>query len=753
MGHRLSTGYRSAGQVHPSILTALPNPHPMRAIATLILLALATFSQAQTLFSEDFEGVPAFALNTTDANSAASVNNVWVVNDVYAGGSAESTCIIPVTFDVPPTAGQPVGITSPNGNYLHTLSTLAQSGGIQSCCFAAADGLCTDADNVFARMTSDVSTVGAATVELKFWWLCQGGAQNYGEVYYSVNGGSAWTQATVPIAQYRNSDNWAEQTVSLPAFAGQATLRFGFRFHNAVALFGVADPGFAIDDVRIIAANTDPVSIAASLAPLTFCQGASFSTDYAITGTFNVGNMFTAQLSDAAGSFASPTAIGMAMTTTGGSIACVIPPGTPPGIGYRIRVVSDSPVATGTDNGSDIIVYEAPYAGTDGTLSVCTGDEPVSMDTGGDADGSWTGPSVVVGDVYDPATMVPGTYTYTVVGSGPCASDAATVVIDELSGANAGSSASTVICKNTGIYDLFAFLGGSPDAGGTWTSPGGGPSDGFFDSATATGGIFTYTVDGGGSCGSDEAVVSVTVGQPGNAGPDGTWTVCSDGLPVDLFDLLDVSANLTGVWFNNGIPFDGQAEAGGDLVYIDFADQPCSNDTAFITLSVSQAAYAGENSTVEVCSTDPPVVLLDALGGVPQSGGTWTGPGGSPNSGIFVPGADGFGLYTYTVPAVEPCADDEAVVAVVPCVGISENNGALPLAWLGRGADGAHLFSAPPVKDAIIEVIDASGRIAFARTNATVIGQLRLDPGMLNAGVYTLRVRNAGGSGVVRFIQ
>lgn len=725
----------------------------MRSTLTLAVAFLAHSATAQTLFTEDFETTPSFTLNTGDANSAVSANNRWEVNDVYAGGSAESTCILPVTFDVPATAGQPAGITSANGNYLHTLSTLAESGGIQCCCFAAADGLCTDADNIFARMSTDVSTVGVSEVELRFWWLCQGGNQNYGEVYYSTNGGGAWTQITTPIAQYRNADNWAEQSVILPAFAGQATLRFGFRFHNGLALFDVADPGFAIDDVRIIGSNTTPVSIATSVSALTLCQGASVDVAYTISGTFNAGNTFSAQLSDASGSFASPVTIGAVSSVTGGTIACVIPPGTPPGPGYRIRVVSDSPLTTGSDNGSDITVFNAPFAGTGATINVCSGDAPVAMDPGGDEGGSWTGPSLVVGGVYDPGTMDPGTYIYTVSSTGPCASDSVAFNITEIDGADAGISTVATICKNTGIYDLFELLDGSPDAGGTWTGPGGGPSDGLFNSNTTNGGVYTYTVDAGGSCGSDEAVVSVQVGLPGEAGPDDAWSDCSSGLPVDLFSLLDVSANLSGVWFNSGIPFDGSADTAGNYVYIDYADLPCANDTAFITLDVSPEAYAGENNTIEVCSTSPPFDLITVLGGTPQSGGTWTGPDGNPTSGTFQPGQQAFGLYTYTVPGMEPCADDEAVVAVVPCVGIGEYSAGVTLRWLGHGADGTQAFTMPVSQNATIEVVDARGGLVFVQQNATITGQFRLDSEAWGPGLYALRMLSPGRIDVVRFVQ
>ncbi|MES2800664.1 MAG: InlB B-repeat-containing protein [Bacteroidota bacterium] len=65
---------------------------------------------------------------------------------------------------------------------------------------------------------------------------------------------------------------------------------------------------------------------------------------YSSSGTFT--GTFTAQLSDASGSFASPAAIG-----TGPSpINVTIPANTPTGIGYKIRVVNDNPNTTGSES-------------------------------------------------------------------------------------------------------------------------------------------------------------------------------------------------------------------------------------------------------------------------------------------------------------------------------------------------------------------------------------------------------------------
>jgi len=80
---------------------------------------------------------------------------------------------------------------------------------------------------------------------------------------------------------------------------------------------------------------------------------ANISIPYTITGTFNAGNVFTAYLSDETGSFATETAIGTYTSTTNGTIDAIIPVGTISGIAYRVRVKSNNPILTGSDNGVD----------------------------------------------------------------------------------------------------------------------------------------------------------------------------------------------------------------------------------------------------------------------------------------------------------------------------------------------------------------------------------------------------------------
>ncbi|MBL8011595.1 MAG: hypothetical protein JNJ64_13405 [Flavobacteriales bacterium] len=119
--------------------------------------------------------------------------------------------------------------------------------------------------------------------------------------------------------------------------------------------------------------TTAPVS-----GPL--CAGSTLDLSFVVEGAFNAGNSFTAELSDAIGSFASPTAIGTSNGTNGGTIAATIPAGTPDGSGYRIRVTGSDPPVVGADNGADISVLhcvqvsvramlEGPYNSATGLMN------------------------------------------------------------------------------------------------------------------------------------------------------------------------------------------------------------------------------------------------------------------------------------------------------------------------------------------------------------------------------------------------
>lgn len=477
------------------------------------LLTLSPASAQQVLFSEDFEGAqPAFVLNTTDMASVAAGTNAWLVNNAYAGGSGLVSCLgMDFSFTVPATAAQPAGISSPNSRYLHTTSTAAQASGVLNCNFVAADGMCNPVERYFVRMANDVSTVGASDVSLDFWWLCAGSNQNYGEVYYSTNGGSSWTQVTAPIMKYKNQSTWTQQTISDPAFAGQATLRFGFRFVNGSSL-NASDPGFGIDDVSISVTSEEVTLSTGALAHTAYCPESSIQVPYVASGPWNPGNVFTAELSDASGSFANPVAIGSLASTTSGTIAATIPAGTPLGSGYLVRVAGSDPAQVADNTSTVFSINEAAWAGVDTHVSYCTSDAPqplLDQLPGASDCGTWTGPDgQPTPDLIDPATAAGGAYTYTTDCSAGCPPDQAVLTVAIVQAPDAGAEAGVTVCTYDPAFDLFSQLAGTPDAGGTWTGP--MPVvNGIYDPAAMVPGCYTYTVMGISPCPAASAQVCV----------------------------------------------------------------------------------------------------------------------------------------------------------------------------------------------------------------------------------------------------
>ena len=104
--------------------------------------------------------------------------------------------------------------------------------------------------------------------------------------------------------------------------------------------------------------------------PASICAGTAVSVPYSAID-IGGGNTFTAQLSDASGSFASPVNIGTVTGNASGSISATIPANTVGGFNYRIRVVSDSPEAKGTDNGTGIAISQGLAPDVTGPVNIC----------------------------------------------------------------------------------------------------------------------------------------------------------------------------------------------------------------------------------------------------------------------------------------------------------------------------------------------------------------------------------------------
>lgn len=393
----------------------------MRKLLLSAAVLAVTFAQGQSsLFLENFEsGGGTFNLNTSTLGGQVGLNgdNAWVINNAYTGGSGTSSCF-GFGFSLGNTPDQPAGISaSPNSNYLHILSDDGTNNGILNANYVAADGsFCFFAQSHFVEMNSDINTTGYTNVTLDFWWMCFGDVNAYGQLYYSTNSGGSWTQVTNPINSYYGVSTWTNQVISDPAWDNQPNLRFAYRFVNNTATAG-GDPSFSIDDVEVFGtlAGANTLTTGTSLTPTNWCfnTAQNINVDFTSTGTFTAGNIYTAQLSDASGSFAAPTAIGtLNSTANSGTINATVPAGTAVGSGYRIRVVSSNPATTGSDNGADFTIHALPNVTLGSFSAVCQNDAPFTLTGGSPAGGTFSGTGVTA-NVFNPSSAGAGTHTIT----------------------------------------------------------------------------------------------------------------------------------------------------------------------------------------------------------------------------------------------------------------------------------------------------------------------------------------------------
>lgn len=312
-----------------------------RLLLVYFCLSFNTINAQTTIFSENFNsGGGNWTLNSSDLGSIpGAIDNRWVINNAYQGGFFGL---------IPNTPSQPAGITgAPQSGYLHITAALADV--INNATFSApANG------NKFAKMTNGVSTIGFTNVSIGFWLLCNGDASAtnsyFGRTYYSIDGGNTWIQNPITYSQI---SNWTQVNVTNPIFDNQADLRFAFMWvQNSANANTASDPAFSVDDF-VISGSTSAINTitTGTITGSPFCVGSTFNVPFTSTGTFTAGNVYTAQLSNAAGSFATPLNIGtLSSTANSGNISVTIPGGTPNGSGYQIRIISSNPSTTGSSS-------------------------------------------------------------------------------------------------------------------------------------------------------------------------------------------------------------------------------------------------------------------------------------------------------------------------------------------------------------------------------------------------------------------
>lgn len=198
-------------------------------------------------------------------------------------------------------------------------------------------------------------------------------------------------------------------------------------------------PRNSASPINLCTTNTITVSgVSGSPFNLPDCfTSASGTVDFTSSGTFTTGNIYTVQLSDASGSFATAVTIGtLSSTANSGTINITIPSGTASGINYKIRIRSSAPVVTSNLSADITVNLTGPCvsAATDFFRSRATGNW--------NATATWESSATGTAGTWIPATLTPDDIAQVItIRNGHKVNLISSVYIDE------------VVIENGGILD------------------------------------------------------------------------------------------------------------------------------------------------------------------------------------------------------------------------------------------------------------------------------------------------------------
>ncbi|MCW3101759.1 MAG: hypothetical protein JWO09_199 [Bacteroidetes bacterium] len=612
-------------------------------LAFFFLFTQAFHAGAQTFYTETFDGSPCPGSSNCDPSLVS-----WTTTSVTAEGAAANKWFVSCQENGNAAGTCGTGCAGDQSLHLGTLSNFFCSSGD---CGAAYNA--TGAANVTDKRAESpvINCTGQFGITIAFNYIGKGQTctTDFCDLQYSTNGGATWnnlqtcmTSTTCGSGQGR----WTAFSIAMPATCdNNPNVKIGFHWKNNGDGAG-SDPSFAVDDITLSVVTSTNTITTGVIAGSPFCACSAINVPFVSTGTFTAGNIYTAQLSDAAGSFAAPTAIGtLASTANAGTIAAAIPCGTPTGSGYRIRVVSSAPVVTGTDNGVNITINALPVAtfSYTGTPYCSTAANPLPTYSGGGTAGTFTAPaglvfvSAATGEVNLSASTA-GTYTVTntIPASGGCAAVTATSSIT-ITTAPAGtfSYAATPYCADAADPSP-TFSGGG--VAGAFTAPAGlvfvSAAAGQVDLSASTPGTYTVTntIAASGGCAAVTATSSITINPVQNAafsysastycqsGTDPAPTIT--GTPGGTF-----SASPAGLVFISTATgeIDLSASALNTYTITYTTPGPCSaSSTASVTISTAPAAtFSYTGSPYCVNGTDPFPTF-----GAGASAGAFSGPPG-----------------------------------------------------------------------------------------------------------------------------
>jgi uncharacterized protein YjdB len=420
--------------------------------------------------------------------------------------------------------------------------------------------------------------------------------------------------------------------------------------------------------------------------------------------------------------------------------------------------VAASGGCSGADATRSVVVSAAPISGTlSGNQTICEGS--TSAFTSTIAGGSWTSSNPAIASVNATTGLVTGVaagtaiITYTVLGSGGCASATSTRTITINAGTNAGILGGTQsICVNNNTAWTSTVLGGVWSSGNAAVATVNATS-GVVTGVSAGTATITYTVSGTGGCADATASRTITVTAAPIAGVlSGTQTICAGSSS-------SFSSSVGGGSWSSSNPAVATVNASTGLV------NGISGGTATITYTVSGTGGCSDATATRTITVNPrpaaPLISLsptsDTLFSSVSAGVQWS------RNGQAISGASGStlvisqnGIYRAVVVDANGCISDSSNA-------INVTNVLVP----GMAFEGLSLypnpssgflwiqFQTPDEVSVHWSLLNSIGQVV--RTDrfdhrGDRLQRLGLDFSDLAAGIYTIRLEQLNRVGQIKCV-
>ncbi|PWJ54724.1 putative secreted protein (Por secretion system target) [Dyadobacter jejuensis] len=404
-----------------------------------------------------------------------------------------------------------------------------------------------------------------------------------------------------------------------------------------------------------------------TVTPGAVCAGSTVSVAFATTGTFPTSTTYTVELSDDAGDFTSPTAIGSGTSTP---ITATIPAAAAAGTAYKIRITSATPAVTGTESAA-VTISALPPAPTVANVNYTVGDTPVALTATGTAlqwyDVATGGTALAAAPV--PTATAAGTQSYWVTQTvGGCESPRALITVTV---ACAPPAAPTVANVNYTVGDTPVALTATGTAlkwydvatGGTALAAAPVPT------TTAAGTQSYWVTQTVGGCESPRALITVTVAA---CTPPAAPTVANVNYTVGDTPVALTATGTALKWYDvatggtalAAAPVPTTTAAGTQSYWVTQTVGGCESPRALITVTVAACTPPAAPTVANVNYTvgDTPVALT-ATGTALK----WydVATGGTALAAAPVPTATAAGTQSYWVTqTVGGCESPRALITV-----------------------------------------------------------------------------------------